>query len=246
MEVVAKPEAAPAKEIPEVIMMGMIHGAHRTSARYGITQVRAMIAAIAPDIVLCEIPPDRLSAALEEYRRYGTVEEPRVRRFPEYVDALFPLWRDRAFSIVPCAAWTAEMAERRSETLATLRSQQDERWQLAQAAMDNAEREINRRGWRDDPRGIHSDAYDEIVRLGMRPYDEALSPVLEDGGWTSINEAHYALIREALDTQRGSGRRILIMFGAWHKYWFLDQLRQRDDVRIRSPLEFMTETPPDG
>ena len=35
-----------------------------------------------------------------------------------------------------------------------------------------------------------------------------------------------------------AGKRILITFGASHKYWFLEKLRERDDIRLIDPLEF--------
>ena len=57
--------------------------------------------------------------------------------------------------------------------------------------------------------------------------------------WENITAAHYALIASALDAHKGEEKRFLIMFGSWHKYWFIDHLRERDDIVLRSPKEFV-------
>ena len=38
------------------------------------------------------------------------------------------------------------------------------------------------------------------------------------------------------------GRRILITFGAGHKYWFLEQLRQRSDVKLLDLRRYLPPT----
>ncbi len=45
------------------------------------------------------------------------------------------------------------------------------------------------------------------------------------------------LIDRAIRTHRG--RRLLITFGAGHKYWFLERLRGRNDVRLLDPGPFL-------
>ena len=51
---------------------------------------------------------------------------------------------------------------------------------------------------------------------------------------------NYALIEKAL-ASRGcaGGKRFLIILGAWHKYWFLEKLRKRDDLRVVGLSEFL-------
>ena len=81
----------------------------------------------------------------------------------------------------------------------------------------------------EDPRGIHTDRYDEIVEAGMRPYDELFNDALGLGGWTNINDAHWALCARGLDAIRGQGKRAVITFGAWHKGRLRAALAKRDD-----------------
>ena len=221
----------------EVCVLGMIHGDHRTSATWGLADVEATLRALAPDAVLCEIPPDRQPVAAAEFAANGVIEEPRVSRFPEYTDVLFPLQAELGYAIVPCAAWTRPMADERSAKL--------ERWRTVRpadtAAVDAGFALIEERhaelGGADDPRVIHTALYDEAVRAGTRPYDERFGADLGPGGWTQINAAHWALIEAAIDAR--PGERLVITFGAWHKYWFLDRLRERGDVVLLDAREYL-------
>ena len=102
----------------EVLVLGMIHDGHRESATYGVDVIKEIVRAVDPDYVLAEIPPDRLDAALDSYRAAGAVDEDRVERFPEYTDTIIPLTTEMGFQIIPCAAWTREMADARRAKLA--------------------------------------------------------------------------------------------------------------------------------
>ena len=75
----------------EVIVIGTIHGTHRTSTRYSTDVLRRLLIAMRPEFVLTEIAPNRFEAAMTEFRATGKITEPRVLRFPEHVDVLFPL-----------------------------------------------------------------------------------------------------------------------------------------------------------
>ncbi len=90
----------------EVLVVGTIHAAHRTSTRYGTDVLRRLLTAMHPDFVLAEIAPNRLDAATREFAASGKITEPRIVRFPEYVDVLFPLTKSMRFTIVPTAAWS--------------------------------------------------------------------------------------------------------------------------------------------
>jgi len=229
----ASPAPDPIAEaaVTELAVLGMIHDGHTTSERYSLDVVRRIIRQLDPEVVLTEIPPDRLDTALAEFADHGAVSEPRVARFPEYVDALIPLQDELGFVIEPCAAWTRPMADARRARLDALRAEQPARMAEVDAAWERVEPQLAALGPKDDPAVIHTDAYDTLVARGMTPY-AALD--LGAGGWTAINEAHFALVADALDRHRG--RRVLLMFGAGHKGWFLQRLRARADVRLVHPI----------
>ncbi len=222
----------------EVIVMGMIHGQHRTSKLYGIDRVKSFIRAIDPDYILCEIPPDRLDTALRQFDETGSVDEPRVKRFPEYVDAMFPLHRSMHFTIVPCAAWTKAMSDDRQEKLARFKKTRPEDWAEMERAEREADEQLHREHLDEDPLKIHTDRYDEITARGLEPYNRLFNDDLGAGGWDNINAAHYALISASLEEHKGEGKRFLIMFGAGHKGWLLEKLRGRHDIKLRNLSEF--------
>ena len=225
----------------EVLVLGMIHDGHRESATYGVDVIKAIVRAVDPDYVLAEIPPDRLDAALASYRATGAVDEDRVERFPEYTDAIIPLTTEMGFEIIPCAAWAREMADARRAKLAELEASRPDVSAAVELAQTNADATITDEGLDATPLGSHTPRYDALVKEGLEPYDRLFNDELGPGGWTNINAAHYALIANALDAHRGEGRRFLITFGSWHKYWLLEQLRERDDVTLLSLEDFVGE-----
>lgn len=233
----------------EVVVLGMIHGSHRESEHYGIDVVKGLIRAIDPDWVLAEIPPDRFPIAMAEFKESGTITEPRVSRFPEYVDALFPLTREMSFEIVPTAGWTRPMADARGAALKAIRedpSRADD-WAAYEAANARSEEAVKAFGAEDDPRWIHTDAYDKAVEISLAVYNDLFNEELGPGGWDNINAAHYGNIARALDEHTGEGKRFLITYGAGHKGWFLRQLRQRGDIELLEVRGFLntlkTENP---
>ena len=232
--------SAPAAKT-RLIVLGMIHGQHRTSERYSTARLAEAIRRIRPDVVLCEIPPDRLDVAREEFARTGTVTEPRVRVFPEYVNVLFPLTREWPIEIVPCAAWTKAMSDDRAANLSNWQTTRAAESAEVDAAAKRSEALLAAESAAaglspDDPRFIHTQRYDAITKAGLEPYDRLFNDGLGAGGWTAINKAHYALLARALDAH--AGKTVLIMFGAGHKYWFLEQLRTRPDIELVDPRGF--------
>jgi len=225
-----------------VIVMGMIHGDHRKPGPYDLANLKELIRKVKPDYVLTEIPPDRLDAAAKQFRETGSISEPRVRVFPEYTDALFPLTKEMSFEIVPCAAWTESMNNNRRATLNELRNTHADQYAEMQSAQTLAAYNINSAGGKYDPVTIHTQQYDEFVKAGMEPYDRHFNDLIGEGGWTNINRGHYALIEKALDKHQGEGKRFLITFGAWHKYYIKEQLAKRKDVELIPMSNFLKDT----
>ena len=186
---------------------------------------------IDPDYWLTEIPPNRWDRAWAEFEATGTVEEPRVRRFPEYMEGLFPLSRELDFEVIPTAGWTEPMSDFRAAYLDAYSRDPDraEGWAEYRAAAD-ASAEALAAGAGDDPRWIHTDAYDEAYDIRMRTYARLFDADLGPGGWDAINASHWAYIEAGLDRHRGEGVRFLLTYGAGHKGPFLRELRKRDDI----------------
>lgn len=215
-----------------VHVMGVIHSNHRRSERYSLKVLEAAIRKAAPDIILTEIPPDRIGQALRSFGETGRVVEPRTQVFPEYTDVIVPLGSELGFEIVGTSAWTSDIAEQRRRALDRIRSDPDRAAQWAQHRA--AEREYARRigGRGDDPLFIHTREFDRLVEDSRRPYQRNFDADLGPGGWTQINRAHTALIEAALDAISGRGMTALVTFGTAHKYKILRSLESRFDVEL--------------
>ena len=236
----AAAEAGPSFAPSEVVVLGMIHGGHTTSEVFSLQVVRNLVREIDPDHWLTEIPPNRWDRAWAEYQASGIVEEPRVRIFPEYMEALFPLTGELDFEVIPTAGWTEPMSDFRAAYLDAY-SRDPERagaWAEYQAAA-TASAEALAAGAGDDPRWIHTDAYDEAYDIRMQVYARLFDADLGPGGWDAINASHWANIERALDRHRGEGARFLLTYGAGHKGPFLRELRRRDDIVLLEVAPFL-------
>lgn len=220
----------------QLYVLGTIHGNHRTSEAYSLEVLREAIRRAAPDVLLAEIPPDRIAEAYRSFRETGEVTERRTRVFPEYVDVAFPLTKEMDFEIIGTAGWTREIADRRSAALDQIKSDpmRADQWEEHLAAQRSFAKEVE--GKRDDPAFIHTSAYDRLAQASREPYQNHFDGDLGAGGWTQINAAHNALINAALDDISGKGLTAVITFGALHKYMILKGLQSRSDIQLRDPL----------
>lgn len=225
----------------EVIVMGMIHSGHKSNPRYDIEVVKDLVRAINPDYILTEIPPDRYPQARKEFDELDTIMEPRVRVFPEYVEAIFPLTKEMPFEIIPTAGWTKSMNDYRRQRLNEIRNDSTwlERWAAYEEAGRKANEALNAAGDVNDPYFINSDAYDEAAEIRYEVYNRLFNETLLLGGWDNINIAHYWHIEKALEKHRYEGKRFLITYGAGHKGWFLRELRKRDDIELLEMKPFL-------
>lgn len=219
--------------LPQVAVMGMTHSGHLESERWGLQQVAETIRRFRPDAVLVEIPPNRFEKAWTDFTERGVIEEPRVNVFPEYRELMFDLSVELGFELVPCAAWTKEMNDQRRERLRQF--DEEPQWTEARADLDARVGAVEA-SWKDspvhsdDPRVIHSEEYDRYVRELMEPRGELQNEMVGPGGWYDINRAHMRLVHRAIDER--PGQRLLVSFGAYHKYWFLMELSERADVEL--------------
>jgi len=231
----------PSKKLNEVLVMGAIHSGHLTDSIYHTAYLEKLFIEIGPDYVLAEIPPDRMQAAMEGFMRDDTISEPRVMRFPEYTDVIFPLTKTMDFEIIPTAGWTRPMAKERSDKLTAI-SQDPSRvddWKAYTSANRKSDSLYQATNKINDPYFIHTAEYDDIQDVFLQEYNRLFNVELGLGGWDNINIAHYWNIEKALEKHRYEGKRMLIVYGAGHKGWFLRQLRKRDDIVLLEMKPFL-------
>ncbi|NQX94988.1 MAG: hypothetical protein HRT64_08745 [Erythrobacter sp.] len=221
--------------LTRVYVLGMIHSGHLTSETYSLGVLEAAIRKAKPDVILTEIPPDRIAKAISSFSETDEITEPRAAVFPEYTDVVFPLSRELDFEILGTAGWTREMADNRREALRRIEAAPERAVQWAEHIQ--ARREFSRRlaGRGDDPSFIHTDEFDQLVEAGYTPYQRYFDADLGPGGWTQINDAHTALITAALDAITGQGLTALVTFGSAHKYKILQSLETREDIVLSDP-----------
>ncbi|QJB69507.1 hypothetical protein [Parasphingorhabdus halotolerans] len=227
-------EAEP--DIPEgttiVAVVGAIHAQHKRSKTYSLDILRTAIKRFNPDIVMVELPPDRFATASSNYQKFGEVRESRADDFPELVDVVFPLRAEMGFEMVPVAAWSQQTADARKAAMA--RIEQDPKraadWQAFQAAIKDYNESVSGRS--DDPAFIHSAAYDQAVKARQETDENLFGDDLGAGGWANVNASHIALMTGKLDAITGHGKRVLILFGAWHKYKIMEEMEARSDVFV--------------
>ncbi|MEO9634322.1 MAG: hypothetical protein ABJF89_03305 [Parasphingorhabdus sp.] len=213
-----------------VAVVGAIHGQHRSSEAYSLDILRGAMIEFNPDIVLVELPPDRFATASMNFDQFGDVRESRADDFPELTEVVFPLRSQMGFTMVPVAAWTADIAGNRRAILRRLEADpaRAEDWTDYQTAIQRYGNAVLGRS--DDPLFIHSNGYDAAVKDRQEIYERLFGNDLGPGGWRAINAAHLQNINAALDAVTGEEKRILILFGAWHKYKIIEGLQARPDV----------------
>ncbi|WP_299317081.1 hypothetical protein [uncultured Maribacter sp.] len=227
----------------EVLVLGTIHSGHLTDSVYNVAYLDKLIKTIKPDYILAEIPPNRMQAAMDGFKKDDSISEPRVLRFPEYVDVVFPLTKEMDFEIIATAGWTRMMADERNKKLGAIRDNPDraDDWKaytLANQKTDSLYKATNKVN---DPYFIHTQAYDDIQDIGLQMYNKLFNDELGLGGWENINIAHYWNIEKALQKHRYEGKRFLIIYGAGHKGWFLRELRKRDDIDLLEMKPFLDQ-----
>ncbi len=234
-------ENPPQKTKNEVLILGTIHGGHLTDTLYNTAYLEKLIRDIDPDYILAEIPPNRMKAAMDGFIRDDSISEPRVRRFPEYVDVVFPLTKDMDFEIIPTAGWTRIMADERSAKLRAISKDTSriEDWNAYTIANRKSDSIYKATGKVNDPYFIHTDAYDDIQDISLQTYNRLFNEELALGGWENINIAHYWNIEKALEKYRYQGKRFLIIYGAGHKGWFKRQLKKREDIELLMMKPFL-------
>lgn len=225
----------------EVLVLGTIHSGHLTDSVYNTAYLDKLIRRIEPDYILAEIPPNRFEAAMSGFKKDDSISEPRVLRFPEYVDVVFPLTKEMDFEIIPTAGWTRSMADERSAKLRAIRQDttRTEDWKAYLEGNRRSDSLYTATGKINDPYFIHTHTYDSIQDIALQPYNTLFNEELGLGGWENINIAHYWHIEKALEKHRYKGKRFLIIYGAGHKGWFLRELQKRDDIELLEMKPFL-------
>ncbi len=246
-EQVSQPQTVEKNDF-ELTVFGAIHGGHRSSKRYSLPILETAIRKFNPDVIFIEIPPSSLARAQSSFDQFGEVRERRTRAFPELTDVVFPLKNELGYDLVATAAWSRQLADNRAAVLKRIENDpaRREQWQEHIAARNNLFKIQRRRG--NDPLYIHTDQYDDEVKTAQTPYEIYFDADIGAGGWGPINKSHIGLMSEALDRLKSENKstdskpmRVLIVFGAWHKYKIIEAMKKRGDVTLVDAKPFFAD-----
>lgn len=223
------------KNKTEVIVLGTLHSQHLQAEHYGLGEVEAIIRSINPDVVLAEIPPDRFPIAQKQFDEDGKITEERVQAYPEFTKVVFPLQKELGFQLVPVSAWTEEMADEREEKLTEISRNpiRSDEWNTYLDAKENVSELLEASGFEFTPEWINSSKFDAILEEELSVFNRLFNDELGAGGWENINNAHYNLIKTALNSSGISGKKVLVIFGAGHKGWLRRRLQEEEEENIR-------------
>ena len=223
----------------EVIVVGSLGERHlrRPGGGFDLDRLERLLRDLDPHRVFCEVPPDRFGSTWHEFVYTATVDDERLSELPEVTEALYPLALEGRIRLVPCSAWTPEVAAHRASLLEQWRTTRPADTREVDKARTLARERIALEGLENDPLGVNSERYDAIVAEGMLPYERLLDRDLGTGGWRESNLAHYTLIETALDDCAGEGLRVVILFNAWNKYRLLELLSSRRGIELLTVAE---------
>ena len=222
-----------------VAVLGVMHGAHLESKRYSIATVIATVRKYKPEVVFVEIPPylyetvlKRIDARGFDTRRKHLADLTWTKAFPELYRGVIPLRKELGYTVVPVSGWRPEVSADRRKY-----KRPADRNRIYEAVRD-ALAEIRRReNDRENPRFLNSQHYADLRHLERTVWAASFDQGLGRGGEAAINAAHWGFIAKALDRHRG--KRVLIVYGAAHRYWFLRELRKRKDVELVDVRQFL-------
>ncbi len=101
----------------EIVILGTIQGNHRTSDKYSLDRLRTIVRDIDPDMVLMDIAPEQLEAAIKSYDARGQRGEEGSIARPEYTNVIISLQKELGYRLVGISDTSAQNAAKRNAIL---------------------------------------------------------------------------------------------------------------------------------
>lgn len=224
-----------------VSLVASIHGNHLLKEGYNLSIFEKIIREIKPEVVLAEIPPDRFGPAWNQFVKEDTVTEAYVSRFPEFTEVIFRLKDELKFQIYPVSGWTYEYGADEGGVLKRISNDpiRQEEWDEYRTFNEKMIAAVEAGGGQGNPVWVHSPGYDSAVRIWSDNYERLFGAELDNASWTSLNNLHYGLISAQLDSLKGSGKSVAIVFGAGNRGILEEKLRQRDDIVLTDMVKLV-------
>jgi hypothetical protein len=221
-------------ERTEVVYLPTLHRQHLEADDYDLRHLRRLVRAIAPDVVLFEVPPalmPRVSAANEAGR---AMWDPWVSRRPEVTEVFLRLRSHLHYQLVPVSGLTpAATRDFRAYFEAHPSGPDVDYYRRALRAVRVLREE-------DDPTEDSgyalSPAYRRLVGWPRQALSTAAEDELGEAGPRRLVHAHFEKMREAIAAH--PGERILVAFDAADAWYLVPRLRRLPDVTFIDALAF--------
>lgn len=225
------PRAATATQ---VAIFGVLHRSHLKSYNFSLSYIEAVLRKIRPDVVLVEVPPDRFERGLAEVAAAPGLATPEdisdswLRAFPEIYRVAYPQQSQLGYELVPVSGWQPRVSrDRKAYWDSNPRGPNSEQYRSAQAAFDEAK---TRHRPTENPRWVNGNEYLAVSGAARRALSRAADEQLGAAAVGRINAAHFRLIDAAI--RRHAGKRILLLFGARHRWYFQPRIAEMDGVEL--------------
>ena len=171
-----------------------------------------------PDIVCGEVRPEDLENGEKKYPK-------------EYDRYIFDYCKSRDIPFVPCDYWTTEdyaLTQRESDILAAALPDGSEgarQWEIMM-------REFMETGLKSEI-PFNSAEFNNIARH-KHELQNIYSPETHRSTWINRNRRIVENIRKVI--AQNPNKNVLVIFGAEHSYWYMDEFGKDEDLHIIFPL----------
>ncbi len=201
-----------------VYILGALHGLHETEEAFGYDDLRRIIVAIRPEIMLLEVRPDELAERKDTPGR------------PEYPRVVWPVlggFDGTAIALEPGAWLFAQLtgeASHASKAFSERDPERARRWSSYQKALDT----VLRAHWRHP-----ADAHDSTTAELSRSYYVVQHALVGDALKTVQDRWDEFMTDRAREAVRSSpGKRILLLCSYRNRHRFEDALRTEAPERL--------------
>ena len=225
----------------EVIVLGTLHRSHLDSEGFGLAVIEAFVRQVDPDVVLVEIPPDRFDAIVSEVDELGpgasedTLTDGWIQAFPELYGVVLPLRHELGYEVVPVSGWTPEVSADRNAYWESHPAGPVEREYILSFHRFQTS-QLENDVW-ENPRWANGDEYVLLSGTVSRWLSYFAEEELGAAGEMRINSRHAALISDAIVAH--PNRRILVVYGARHRYFIEPTIDVMPNVERLDPLDYL-------
>lgn len=216
----------------EVAVLGVVHSKKFTP------KVIRTVRSYKPQVVFVEIPPHLFKKEVkvadkrgfETTREYLEERTRWIKYFPNVYAGVLPLRKEMGYAVEPVSGWREAVSSDRKRfwdehgkdpEVVRLRGVHDR----AKQALDEIVKREGSTLW-----FLNTPHYTDAKRIERSVWSACFDEGLGRGGEVAINTEHYNTIERAL--KRHASKRILIVYGAAHRYWFIDRLVKNKAVTL--------------